>query len=111
MEDRGRLGLVFLGVLLLIAALGYYIYNQRVNVASQKAVNLPPIKTMTPGQASPAPVVLASPSPISTTNPATLGAATKGGQLPKTGAPEVMLAVVYSTSALIAGWSLRKFPN
>src|SRR3990167_4682069 len=105
MEDRGRLGLVFLGVLLLIGALGYYVYNQRVNVASQNALNLPPIKTMTPGQsgsAGPAPVVLVSPSPTPTPSAAALGAATKGGQLPKTGAPEVILAVVYSTSALIA---------
>ena len=111
MEGRGRLGLVFLGVLLLIGALGYYIYNQRVNVASQNALNLPPIKTIAPGQVSPAPVVLVPSSPTPTPSAAALGAATKGGQLPKTGAPEVMLAVVYSTSALIAGWSLRKFPN
>lgn len=119
MDDRGRLGLMLLGVVLLALAIGYFVYSKRVSVSDQQALSLPSVRTIEPTSAQPSMAPVPSPSQqpslTPTPSPEALGAATvttKGGKaLPATGAPEVMLAAALGLSAVIAGWSLKKFPD
>lgn len=121
MEFDTRLKIITAGLILAAIAVGYLIFTQRFSAQNRNTNGKPVVQF----QPSPTPVPL-SPSP----SPATLGETTplaggvdgpttKGGQplpktgvsgLPKTGAP-VSLVLIFSASAAVAGWFLRKYPH
>lgn len=114
MEDTGRLKLILVGFFLAAAALGYFILVQRRNEEQTFKSQTRPVEQIETSEANPT-IIIISPTPI----PSVLGQTTKGGQpasatvvssLPATGAPEVLFGI-FSISAAIIGWSLKRFPK
>ena len=106
METSPWLKLITVGLVLAALAVGYFLLSGKLSSNSNT-------KTSVLGQnvqTTPTPVAVASPSPASAYQ--RIANRTQGGvsTLPKTGFP-VGLAVVFSASAMISGWSLRKFPH
>ncbi len=115
MEDPRWLRLVTIGLILMALAVGYFLFSGRLSSNSA---------TRTESQAnrivqSPTPTalgrnILATPTPSS--NSAYLRIVNRnqaqGGvqTLPRTGFP-IGLAAIFSASAIISGWGLRKFPH
>lgn len=108
MDDSRWLRFVTIGLVLAALAVGYFLFTGRF---------APNISTRT--QASPSPSVLgedaqATPSPSPTPESAyerIVDRTQSGTQtLPNTGFP-LGLVAVFSLSALISGWGLRKFPH
>lgn len=114
MDDPRWLRLITIGLILAALAVGYFLLTGRFSSTST-----------TKTQPSPTPSVLGQDlQAASTSNPASTPAPTpasaynrivsrtQGGAttLPKTGFP-LGLAVVFSISAIISGFGLRKFPK
>jgi len=111
MEDTTRLRLILVGLFLAAAAIGYFIFDQRRNEAQQFRANTETVEQIQVDDVVP------------TLSPATLGESmpqtTKGGQplsqkgvttLPATGAHDFLIGI-FSVSAAIIGFGLRKFPK
>lgn len=100
MEDPRWLRLITIGLILAALAVGYFLISGKFTT---KTTNQP---TQTPD------AVLGQNTQAITPSAYTrIAERTKGAQtLPKTGFP-VGLAIVFSVSAIISGFSLRKFPN
>lgn len=116
MEDTTRLKLILVGLFLAATALGYFILTQKRAEVSSKTQTRP-IQQIESTKQNPTPTLGVGSS--ATPAPGTLGAntQTKGGQplsgassLPATGAEDFLIAV-FSTSAAIIGWSLKRFPK
>lgn len=122
MDDPRALRLITIGLILAALAVGYMLFTGGFSVSKSKIA-----QTASPS-ASPVHVVITTPVPVassagSTPQPtsAKLGstaasvAVTDRNQgnvqrLPSTGFP-VGLAIVFSVSSIISGYSLRKFPR
>lgn len=122
MEDPRWLRLVTIGLVLAALAVGYFLLSgkltsnnaTRTNTQVNKAVaTATPAAIQTP-KPTPTPTLILTPTPTPMSAYNTIANRTKGGQttqtLPSTGFP-VGLIGVFSISAVIAGWSLRKFPH
>lgn len=112
MDDPRWLRLITIGLVLAALAVGYFLVSGRfaANKSTRQAQAPRQVQQMTP---SPIPVT----SPASSPSPQALGTATQqDGQkgsvqvLPRTGFP-LALVGIFSASAMIAGWGLRKFPH
>lgn len=115
MEDESRIKLIIIGFLLAAIVVGYFLLSNRFNrsqVSPQTTTPIPEavIKTSPTPPPSPSPLrIISSPQPVATRS----GLTTKGGlttSLPKT-AFESSLLGLFSISAIIAGWFLRKYPQ
>ena len=111
MDSTSRVKLIIIGLILAAIVVGYFVLAQRfqANKTTSTLTQQTPIPTAT------ARILVASPlatpgknivaaSPTSQNNNRNLQT------LPKTGLPEILLGV-FSLSAIISGWFLRKFPN
>ncbi len=123
MEDPRWLRLVTIGLILMALAVGYFLFSGRLSSNSAtrtesqaNRVVQSPTLTVTP---APTPTVLGrntlvTPTPSSSSaylrivnrNQAQGGVQT----LPRTGFP-IGLTAIFSASAIISGWGLRKFPH
>lgn len=117
MQDNIWLRLITVGLVLAALAIGYFLLSGKLSSNSTTKVQSQTNKAVS----SAAPAVLratSSPAPTPSPLPASASAYTRianriqGGvqTLPRTGFP-VILAVVFSTSAMISGWGLRRFPH
>lgn len=117
MEDPKWLRILTIGLILAALAVGYFLFsgrflsNNATKISQQESTPSP----QATASASPSPTVLGkdtqvSPTPSSAFN--RIAQRNKGGveTLPKTGFG-TGLAFIFSVSALISGWSLRKFPR
>lgn len=107
MDDPRWLRLVTIGLVLAALAVGYFLMSGKLFSPTKKESQIPP---QVLGQNTPQP----SPSPISSPTSAYERIASRTQSqvqaLPTTGFP-AGLAVVFSASAIIAGYGLRKFPH
>ncbi len=106
MENSRWLGLITIGLVIAALAVGYFLLTGKLSTNKS-----------TISQASPTPSVLGqnvqttpAPTPMSAYNRIVSRNQGKVQTLPKTGFP-VELAVVFSASAMISGWGLRKYPK
>ena len=116
MGDSSRLKLILVGLILAGIVGGYFLYTQATKISKNAQVS--DVQQFVPGRvvsASPLP----SPTVLGQANKLSLAQTTKGGQppsqvpiktLPATGAPGDLMAI-FSLSAAIIGWGLRKYPN
>jgi len=105
MQDNIWLRLITVGLVLTALAIGYFLLSGRLFSNSTKTQSPSPTSVL--GQnAKPT----ASPSPSSAYAKIAERTQNQPQVLPKTGFP-VGLAVVFSVSAIISGWSLRRFPH
>lgn len=120
MDDPRVLRIITVGLVLAALAVVYFLLTGGIGVKSKK-VQVQSNQTdqavlSTTPSASAMPVAVINPSPSATPTLTTKsGAAIKRTQasvqaLPNTGFP-VGLAVVFSASAVVSGWSLRRYPN
>lgn len=124
MDDPRVLRIITVGLILAALAVVYFLFTGAFSVSKPK-VNQPQTNQAT-ASPTPIPVITASPSalpsvvgqntPSTTASPSAyntlVNRTNKGGvkTLPETGFP-VGMAVVFSISALVSGYSLRKFPR
>ena len=114
MEESNRwLRLITVGLVLSALAVGYFLLSGRLT--SNSSVRTQSQEDKVVSSATPAALgVTSSPthSPASASAYTRIASRTQGGVqiLPRTGFP-VTLAAVFSASAMISGWGLRKFPN
>lgn len=116
MEESNRwLRLITVGLVLSALAVGYFLLSGRLT--SNSSVKLKTEGTEVVASAAPAALGVTSsptPSPLPSSASAYTRIAnrTQGGvqTLPRTGFP-VTLAVIFSASAMISGWGLKKFPK
>ncbi len=103
MDDPRWLKLIIIGLVLASLAVGYFLFSGRLS--SNNTVKINTAKTQPTLSPS-------SPTPVSASAYDRIVNRTKEGVqvLPRTGFPSE-LAVVFSVSVIISGWSLRKFPN
>lgn len=122
MEDPRWIRLVTIGLVLAAMAVGYFLLtgglsgnkSKVAQTQTGKAVQSPSPRAVSAPAASPSVLVQATPTP----NPSPSSAydlivnRSQGNiqTLPKTGFP-VGLVVIFSVSAIISGWSLRKYPH
>lgn len=107
MEDPRWLRLITIGLVLSALAVGYFLLTGRF--ASTKTNK--PVPTAQPSQQVQISQASPTPSPTPVPKPAVAGIAKKGvSTLPNTGFP-ASLAITFATSALAAGFGLRKYPN
>ena len=117
MEDPRWLRVIIIGLVLAALAIGYFLFsgrflsNNATKVGQQESQQIPAVS------ASPASSVLGentqvSPKPSPTSAFDRIVERNKGGvqTLPKTAFP-AGLALVFSVSAIVSGWSLRKIPH
>lgn len=101
MDGDNRLKLIVAGLFLAAIAVGYLIFSQRFT---------------SPSQTTSRPVVQASPTPASTPipspSPTTKGSLPNTGisSLPATGYPAGLIAI-FSLSAALGGFFLRRYPH
>jgi len=125
MEESNRwLRLITVGLVLSALAVGYFLLSGRltsnsfVKTKSQESKTVPSaFPEAVEVNSSPAPSVLGlnstpSPLPSNTSAYTRIVNRTQGGvqTLPRTGFP-ITLAVIFSASAMISGWGLKKFPH
>lgn len=128
MDDPKALRLVTIGLVLVAIAVGYLLFTGGFSVSKSKIAQnqgnqaSPSPKPSPSATAKPTPVPSSpsvigqnarptpSPSPISAYNTNTYRAQGNVQTLPATGFP-VELAVIFSASAIVSGFSLRKFPR
>ena len=108
MENEGRIKLIIAGLVLAAFAIAYFILAQKYQPSKNQTVSPPPIQTMdsTTPVASPGPLAQESPTPSGNISGGLGGVET----LPNTGFPAPLI-VSFATSAMIAGYFLRKFPD
>lgn len=118
MDDPRVLRIITVGLVLAALAVVYFLLTGGIGVRSKKVQTQSnterAVLSTTP---SPVSLVITSPSPVVNQRPAPTAtpSATQRTQnnvqtLPNTGFP-IGLAIVFSASAIISGWSLRKYPN
>lgn len=108
MDDPRWLRFIMIGLVLAALAVGYFLLTGKLSTSKITKESPPPSVLGQNAQTTPAPA--ASPSPASAYS--RIVNRTQGGVqvLPNTGFP-IGLAVVFSISAIISGWGLRKFPH
>lgn len=106
MDDPKWLRLITIGLVLAAIAVGYFLFTGRLSSNKISKTKSSP----TPSTLGQNVKVTPSPTPVSAYT--TVANRTQGQTqtLPSTGFP-LGLAVVFSVSALVSGWSLRKFPE
>lgn len=122
MDDPRWLRLIMIGLILAALALGYFLlsgkFAQTVNKTAQNSPTASVLgqASQVQGQenqiASPNPTAKLNGTPAPTSAYAKIAARTQNQTttLPKTGFPQE-LAIIFSVSAMISGWGLRKFPK
>lgn len=123
MDDPRWLRLMTIGLVLAALAVGYFLFTGRLSSNSKtatqvsKAVSSPtPIASSTPSvlgqnnQVNRIPAYSPTPSPASAYNRIASRNQNNAQTLPDTGFP-VEAAVLFSVSALVSGWGLRRFPH
>ncbi len=114
MDDPKWLRFMAIGLVLAAVAVGYFLLSGRLSPGSITRTQASPAPTVL-GQENqnvptPTPSVAPSSTPSSAYN-ALVDRTRNGTQvLPNTGFP-VGPAVIFSVSAIIAGWGLRRFPK
>lgn len=108
MENEGRIKLIIAGLVLAAFAIAYFILAQKYQPSKNETVSPPPIQSMDNAApiASPGPLAQESPAPSDNIS----GGLGEVQTLPNTGFPAPLL-VSFATSAMIAGYFLRRFPN
>ena len=98
LDGDNRIRLIIAGLVLAAIVVGYIIFSQRFSTNNtNRSVQ----------QITPTPVLTTTPIPT----PATLGQSTKEiSSLPNTGFP-VGLIAIFSASAAVAGYFLRRYPH
>ena len=107
MQDNIWLRLITVGLVLAALAIGYFLLSGRLFSNSTRTQSPSPTSVL--GQ-NVEPTPTPSPSPSSAYAKIAERTQNQPQVLPKTGFP-VVLAVVFSFSAIISGWSLRRFPH
>lgn len=125
LDGDNRIRLIIAGLVLAAIAVGYMIFSQRFSANNTQVANN---TNRTVQQITPTPTLTITPTVTPSPAPATLGessdSSTKGGlpttkgglpntgvsSLPNTGFPAGLVAI-FSASAAIAGYFLRKYPN
>jgi len=108
MDDPRWLRIIIVGLVLAALAIGYYLLSGVFSLSK-------PPKSQT-AQNIPSPSAASSSTPSATNNPqsAYQMIAQRNQQnvntLPKTGIP-ILLLIIFSSSAIVAGLGLRKFPE
>lgn len=116
MDDPRWLRFITIGLVLAALAVGYFLFSGRLSSDQTSGTQSSPAPTVLGQdiQASPGSAATGSPSPTPTSAYNTLvnrSQGVSGAQvLPRTGFP-MGLAAVFSISALVAGWGLRRFPH
>ncbi|MBI2337930.1 hypothetical protein HYU95_01990 [Candidatus Daviesbacteria bacterium] len=116
MDDPRWLRFITIGLVLAALAVGYFLFSGRLSPNQNTITQSSPVPTVLGQdvQASPDSTAAGSPSPTPTSAYSALVNRSQGVEgnktLPKTGFP-LGLAAVFSISALISGWGLRKFPH
>ena len=105
MQDNIWLRLITVGLVLAALAVGYFLLSGRLT-SKQAGPTANPEPTVLGQNAK----VTPSPSPASAYTRIAERSQANVQTLPNTGFP-ALLAVVFSVSAIISGWSLRKFPH
>lgn len=93
MDDPRWLRLITIGLVLAALAVGYFLFSGGMSVNKSSKAPSPP-----------------SPGGSSSLRPPPQATQSEAQTLPGTGFPAA-LAIVFSVSAMISGFSLRKFPN
>lgn len=108
MEDPRWLRLITVGLVLAALAVGYFLLTGRLSSNSATRVQPTPIPSVLGRDVQTTPTS----SPTSASAYTRIANRTQGSvqTLPKTAFP-TGLAVVFSISAIIFGWGLKKFPN
>lgn len=119
MEDPRWLRLITIGLVLAALAVGYFLLSGRLtsNSSIKGVAQTNQTNQAVPG-ASPdtsTTFITPTPSPQPASAYSRIASRTQGNAqsvqtLPKTGFP-IGLAVIFSISGIISGWSLRKFPH
>lgn len=118
MDENTRPKLILLGIFLAVVVLGYFLFQRLVAPSTNKTTTVAKAPVVRPTTPVPTPLIVTplpaatTPAPTPTPTPATLAQATTkgGGKLPNTGVEEDLLAV-FAIAIVIAGFSLRQFPN
>ncbi len=105
MDESNRAKLILLGLFIIGVLLGFFLFQRIIASRTESSKTIAQIASIRPTFASPLPSVSHLPTPSPT--PMVLGQAKK---LPSTGVEEDLLAV-FAIAIIIAGFSLRKFPN
>lgn len=125
MDTTSRVKLIIIGLVLAAIVVGYFILAQRFEGTKVSTNQNQAVTQQTPrASASSGAVTLSSPTPIGT--PSVLGQNNRTSapmaqsnqsasnqnlsNLPNTGIP-ASLAAIFSVSAVVSGYFLRKFPN
>ena len=119
LESGNRLKLIITILILVAIVIVYLIFSQKFASQQSKVVNNGGISvSQIQPTITPTPSIAITPTPLLNKQDAQSGVA-KGGQslsngevssLPKTGFPATLMGV-FSASAIVAGWFLRKYPN
>lgn len=116
LDGDNRIRLIIAGLVLAAIAVGYMIFSQRFSSNNTQVANNTnkPVTQITP---TPTLTVIPTPTPATLEQSSSYPSTTKGGlpntgisSLPQTGFPAGLLAI-FSASAGIIGWSLRKYPH
>lgn len=117
LDGDNRIRLIIAGLVLAAIAVGYMIFSQRFSADNNTQVannSDRPVTQITP---TPTPTYTVTPTVTPPSESSSVPSTTKGGlpntgisSLPRTGFP-VGLVVIFSASAAIAGYFLRKYPN
>ena len=106
-DGDNRIRIIIAGLVLAVIAVGYIIFSQKFTNSQTKVQN----------SVTPTPIEQTTSTPEDQPIDSALPQTTKGGlstsgvsTLPKTGFPVALLGI-FSTSASIIGWSLRKYPH
>lgn len=117
MEDPKWLRIVTLGLVIAALAVGYLLFSGKFLASNKKITQQQEVQPSPQASAlvKPSPSVLGvntQPSPTSSSAYNSIAERNRNGvqTLPNTGFPAGLI-LVFSASALISGWSLRKFPR
>ena len=108
MDDPRWLRLITIGLVLAALAVGYFLLTGKLSSNSATKTAPSPAASVLGQDAKLTPTP--TPTPASAYNKIVSRTQNSTQALPKTGFP-VGLAVIFSISAVISGWGLRKFPN
>lgn len=109
MQDNIWLRLITVGLVLAALAIGYFLLSGRLT-SKQTGSTASPEPTILGQDAKSTPSPSPSPNSTSAYDKIVERNQSNVRTLPNTGFP-AFLALVFSVSAIISGWSLRKFPH
>lgn len=115
MDDPRLLRIITVGLVLASLAVGYFLLTGGLGVKPKKVQTQPTQVNRIVESPIPTAVPIATAQPQQTATPSAYSRIVDRNRsnvqiLPNTGFP-VGLAIVFSASAIISGWSLRKFPH